>query len=152
MVYNQLTSFLLKHGLLPEFESGFSSNHSTTTAMLFVKDDILAASDAGKATALVLLDYSKAFDCLNISLLLAKLAYYGLSNAACSWMESYLISRYQKVKFINLNSLPSFSSSLPINRGVPQGTILSPLLFTIYTADLPQCISYCSHHMYAADT
>lgn len=152
VVYTQLSSFLQKHSILPECQSGFRSNHSTTTAMLCVKDDILAATDAGKATALVLLDYSKAFDCLNISLLLAKLAYYGLSNAACSWMESYLTGRHQKVKCNNLNGVPTFSSSLPINRGVPQGTILSPLLFTIYTADLPQSITYCSHHMYADDT
>lgn len=150
-VCSQLTEFLEANALLPEVQSGFRKGRSTATALLDVTDNILGAQDKGLVTVLVLLDFSRAFDAINNTLLLSKLSYYGFSASAVKWFNSYLSDRYQHVKLTNLDGTFSISNEVLIERGVPQGSILGPILFIIYTSDLAHCIKHCKYHIYADD-
>jgi hypothetical protein len=83
VICTQLTRYLEKNRILPVIQSGFRSGHGTATALAHVADNVLAASHQGEGTILVLLDFSRAFDCLSSDLLLAKMSYYGISSSAC---------------------------------------------------------------------
>ena len=146
VVNEQLNQHFLQSKALPSTQSGFRKAHSTTTALLNVTDDLLRAQDEGKNSCLVLLDFSKAFDTLNHSILLTKLKFYGLGASSLKFIESYLNGRSQRVL------LPgSTSDFVSVSRGVPQGSILGPLLFTIYTADFSSHLNFCKSHQYADD-
>ena len=101
----------------------------------------------GKIIGMLALDLRIAFDTVNHKLLLEKLKHYGLSGNSLSWFCSYLENRTQ-MAYIN----GSVSDPLIITAGVPQGSILGPLLFTIYMDDLPKCLHHCKTNMYANDT
>lgn len=147
VMYNQLYEYVEAHDILPDVQSGFRKNRSCTTALLTVTDDIMKATDSGKISLLVLLDFSKAFDTINHEIMIAILKHIGLSDNALDIMRSYLGGRSQRVKLGN-----NVSNSISITSGVPQGSILSPLLFNIYTSQFITCIEYCNMHMYADDT
>lgn len=134
------------HGL-PEFQSGFRSGYSCTTALAHIIDDVLRAIDDGYVTILVLLDFSKAFDTVNHGILLTVLKSKGLSGGALRLLRSYLSDRTQRVEIDGC-----FSDPAVIRSGVPQGAILSPLLFSIYTSNLPNAIRHSRYHLYADDT
>uniref|UniRef100_A0A4W5P3U4 Reverse transcriptase domain-containing protein n=1 Tax=Hucho hucho TaxID=62062 RepID=A0A4W5P3U4_9TELE len=110
-------------------------------------DDWLKSMDDGKLVGAVLLDFSAAFDVIDHELLLGKLKCYGFKDAALSWMESYLSRRRQKVFFNG-----SFSNSKDIHCGVPQGSCLGPLLYSIFTNDLPSVMNKARVVMYADDS
>lgn len=143
----QLTDYLEKYGILPKNQSGFRSLHSCTTTLLHVTDEILRARDKGWMTILVLLDFSRAFDTVDHAVLLSILRFVGLGAAAAELFASFLANRSQKVK---LNDFTS--EELAVTSGVPQGSILGPLLFTLYTHRLCTGLRYCKAHMYADDT
>ena len=103
--------------------------------------------DNKKPTLSVFLDLSKAFDTIDHGILLCKLEYYGIRGLALDWFKSYLYNRKQYVSYNGVQS-----ESLSINCGVPQGTVLGPLLFIIYTNDLPDCISQATTILFADDT
>lgn len=147
IVFLQINSFLTKYGILSATQSGFRAHHSTTTALLRVTDDIYEANDNGKSTCLILLDYSKAFDTLEHALLCQKLKYIGFSPETVLFFASYLEGRQQRVC---LNELES--SFVQVRQGVPQGSVLGPILFSLYTFDFCKYIKYCSIHQYADDT
>lgn len=142
----QLKKFVNDNNILPAIQSGFRSGHSCSTALLKVSDDILTARDKGMGTILVLLDYSKAFDRVNHQLLLAILKYLGLNKSAVQLLRSFLDGRRQIVKLDNI-----FSKEIVIKSGVPQGSVLSALLFTLYTSQIPSKLRYSKIHMYADD-
>lgn len=150
-VYEQVVKYVELNGILPSHQSGFRRGRGTVTALLDVTDNILADQDNGLATLLVLLDYSRAFDSINIPLLLAKLSYYGFEQSAIAWFDSYLSNRHQSVRVRQVDGQYLSSASRPISRGVPQGSILGPLLFIIYTADLPLVIRNSKYHCFADD-
>ena len=93
------------------------------------------------------MDLARAFDCVNHDILLDKLAHYGVVGKAHAWFESYLCGRQQTVKFDG--SLSAWGS---VRVGVPQGSILGPLLFSIFVNDLPSVVDHAQINMYADDT
>ena len=128
----------------------YKSSHSTETALLKIQNDIALSVDSGKAVALTLLDLSAAFDTIDHSLLHDCLHdWFGRDGTVLSWIKSYLSNRKQKIKIGD-----SFSEAVILPFGVPQGSVLGPLLFTLYTSPLSQVISKfnVTHHLYADDT
>ena len=103
--------------------------------------------DNSLITILVLLDYSKAFDCANHKLILAKLKALGFKNSSLKWISSYLSGRSQQV-----TTDKGDSSWIELLNGVPQGSILGPLLFTILVSDISNEVHFCKYHLYADDT
>ncbi|CAH2108077.1 unnamed protein product [Euphydryas editha] len=151
IICRQLTEYIEGCNILPVLQSGFRKHHSTTTALINVMDDVLLAQDDGNVTIMVLLDFSRAFDAINIELLLAKLRFYGLEEASVRWFASYLQNRTQIVEIKNGLEGVISSRCSPIKRGVPQGSILGPILFSIYSADVTKCVQNCKFHIYADD-
>lgn len=143
----QVRQHVEEYNILPLTQSGFRPGFSCSTALLHVVDDIVGATDAGKCTLLVLLDYSKAFDTLDHGLLLVILKSCGFDDDVVKLVQSYLTSRSQVVRLGQ-----NLSQSRAITRGVPQGSILGPLLFTIYTSHFTSFLNFCLLHMYADDT
>ena len=124
--------------------------HSTETALLKIHSDILASMDAGKVTALTLLDLSAAFDTIDHTILLSRLDdWFGVTGKALYWFESYLTGRFQRNK---LGDCLSYKADLKFQ--VPQGSVLGPLLFTLYTTPLSSMIfeHAIPHHLYADDS
>ena len=121
--------------------------HSTVTALLEATDSWAFDTDRGNVNAVVFLDLKKAFDTVDHDVLLGKLSLYGIQESAYDWFKSYLNNRTQKC-VVN----GSLSKVCSLGCGVPQGTILGPLLFLIYINDLPNCLSFCQPRMYADDT
>lgn len=151
VVHQQLSAYLDKYKLLPDLQSGFRKGRSTATALLDVVDGMLSAQDRSMGTVLTLLDFSRAFDSINLPLLISKLSYYGFHISTINWFNSYLARRSQFVQLSGNDGATVNSSILHLNRGVPQGSILGPLLFILYTADISEHIHHCQYHLYADD-
>ena len=141
----QMTDFLEEHKLLDHLQSAYKKGHSTTTALLNVSDSIFQAMDESDVILLTLLDYSKAFDTANHRLIIAKLKHLGFHDTALQWVISYLSDRKQMVK------TDTDSEWVSIKNGVPQGSILGPLLFTVLVSDISDSINTGSYHTYADD-
>ena len=124
-------------------QSGNKKFHFTETSQIKITDTIIKATDKKEITAVVLLDLSKAFNSINHETLLNKLRDISLSCSSHSWFRSYLSDRYQMVR---INS--TLSDPLPIVSGVPQGSILGPLLFSLYVDVLPLIPTSCEPERY----
>jgi len=148
-VANQLTEYLSANNLLPCFQSAYRKKHSTETAMLRVVSDTLMAADERQVTLLGMLDLSAAFDCVDHTILLQRLrAGFGVTDVALQWIISFLTERTQQIAYNN-----KLSSIQAVLFGVPQGSVLGPLLYVLYTAELFHIVA--RHrlrlHMYADD-
>ncbi len=150
VVSAQLCSFLQNNYLYEEFQSGFRPHHSTETALVKITNDLLLASDQGCISLLVLLDLSAAFDTIDHDILIERLQnYMGIQGQALRWFRSYLSNHYH---FVYLNEESSQLS--PVKYGVTQGSVLGPLLFSIYMLPLGNIIRKygISFHYYVDDT
>lgn len=146
IVAAQLSQYIKNENILPPTQSGFRAGYSCETALTDVTDNIHRATDNGLVTCLVLLDYSKAFDTVNVEVLLAILTHIGFTDNALRLIKMYFTNRRQSVRVDGLQSTP-----VAVLQGVPQGSVLGPILYTIYTFKLLSCLNYCKSHSYADD-
>ena len=148
VVASRLNSHINSSHTSNDYQSAYRKFHSTETALLKIHNDILSSMDDGRVTALTLLDLSAAFD--DHTILLRRLGnWFGVSGKALDWFKSYLSRRSQRIKLGN-----SLSSRSDLSFGVPKGSVLGPLLFTLYTTPLSSLVSghAIPHHLYADDS
>ena len=125
----QLTDHVSSNDLLERNQSAYRQNHSTETALLHITNCLLESTDQGCVSILSLLDLSAAFDTIDHSLLLERLhTTFGISGSALQWLRSYILDRFQVVVVNSISSTPQ-----RLDFGVPQGSVLGPLLFVLYT-------------------
>ena len=146
VLHNQIQLHLIKYDLLCPHQSGFHTGYSTQDVLLHITDKWLKAIDEGKYTGTVFLDLAKAFDTVDHSILCTKLTYYGFRGPSYDLLCNYLAERQQRVSFNG-----DLSNWGAISIGVPQGSILGPLLFALYINDLPSVVNHCMLHLFADD-
>ena len=150
IVQNRLSSHLSDNSLFNTHQSAYTKHHSTETTLTYIFDKLLTAIGYKKVTGLCLLDLSAAFDTIAHKILLTRLSqWFGISGTAHHWLKSYLTSRSFHVSCLNQHSSPCTS-----DYGVPQGSVLGPLLFNLYTTPLSTLIKSLDleHQLYADDT
>ena len=147
LMHERLYSFLEKHKLIYELQFGFRSCHSTGHALTDLTEAVRKSIDEGCYAVGVFIDLQKAFDTVDHEILLKKLNHYGIRGVANGWFRSYLTNRQQ---FVNINGKDS--SLKTMQYGVPQGSVLGPLLFLIYINDLHLAIKYSTTRHFADDT
>ena len=126
LMYKRLISFIDKYNILYDKQFGFREKHSTVQAILLITDQIRNAIEDGLYSCGIFLDFSKAFDTVNHSILTNKLEHYGIRGIANKWFVSYLSNRRQHVSIGNTKS-----DDVIVTNGVPQGSVLGPLLFLL---------------------
>jgi exonuclease III len=147
----RLLSFLNKYELINTVQHGFLKTRSTTTAMVAYVQNILQSLNRHEGTIGIFYDFSRAFDTVNISLLLAKLDTLGVRGIASQWIKSYLTDRKQSVRIAN-DGIEAQSTAIDLNVGIPQGGTLSPLLFILFTNDIIDHATQGKLTLFADDT
>ena len=147
IMYNCLYKFLETNNLIYSLQFGLRQKHSTSHALIHLTDKIREQLDKGNFACGIFVDFQKAFDTVDHQILIQKLNYYGIRGIANNWFSSYLQNRTQ---FVSINGFDSNVNAICC--GVPQGSILGPLLFLIYINDLYFATKYCKVHHFAGDT
>ena len=146
IIMSQLTDYIEQHNIYADTQSGFRKGHSTEMLLLKLRDDLYKAMQKGEVTLSVTADYSKAFDTVDYQTMIDKLTSLNFSNHSILLFSNYLANRKQ---YIEINDTKS--EYLTVDFGVPQGSILGPILFNIYVSDLTS-ITKCNSIQYADDT
>ena len=147
VIYKRTIEFFDKYSILSDCQYGFRAHHSTTHAIIKLIDKITTGLDMSLDTIGIFLDLSKAFDTVDHEILLSKLEYYGIRGVALDWFKSYLSNRHQ---FVSINGIHSTYDK--ISCGVPQGSILGPLLFSVYINDFNNSSDVLSFILFADDS
>ena len=147
VMFNRVVDFLNKHNCIYNKQFGFRKNHSTVHALLDLTEEIRHALDNNLFAAGIFLDFQKAFDTVDHVILLKKLEHYGIRGTANKWFESYLKNRMQ---YVSINGISS--EIILMLLGVPQGSILGPLLFLIYINDFNHSVIFSKSRHFADDT
>ena len=150
IIHSRINSHLQTFPSICPFQSAYRKFHSTETALLRIQNDLLLASNQKKVSALVLLDLSAALNTIDHQILLTRLnSSFGFCGPALSLLSSYLSNRTQHITIGNQSS-----DSIPLTTGVPQGSVLGPLLFSLYTSPISSIFTNTpvSFHLYADDT
>ena len=150
VVFSQIEHYLNACNLLPRHQSAYRKFHSTETLLARVVSDLISDASNGKHTLLAMLDLSAAFDTVDHTILIQRLSLtFGINETALQWFSSYLSERFQSVHFAG-----NTSPSTPVLCDVPQGSVLGPLLFLLYIADIGSIASrhHFNSHSFADDT
>lgn len=148
VVCEQIRCYLEDLKLFDPCQFAYRRNHSTQTCLIRMLDDVRQAADLRMVTVSVFFDFSKAFDRVDYLTLLRKLKTLNFSDNVLCWIFSYLTGRTQRVRD---GASGTISSSTPVEAGVPQGSVLGPLLFTLYLSDFGQVLMNCKYNYYADD-
>ena len=147
LMYKRLNTFLNNNNIIYNLQFAFRQRYSTSHALINITEIIRKALDDENIGCGVFVDLQKAFDTVDHQILLAKLSHYGIRGVSNDWFKSYLSNRSQ---YVSINGYDSGLAA--INCGVPQGSVLGPLLFLLYRNDLNQAIKFCKVHNFADDT
>ena len=147
LMYSRLLNFLQKHNIIVDNQFGFQKNKSTEDALLVLQTKITEAIENKRVACAIFLDFAKAFDTVNHEILVNKLEYYGIRGTPLDWIISYLTNRKQCV---NINGIKSELKK--VVHGVPQGSILGPLLFLLYINDIVKSSTKLEYLLFADDT
>ena len=146
-MFSRVYQFLEKYKCIYELQFGFRAKHSTNHALINITETIRSALDSNKTVCGIFVDLQKAFDTVNHEILLEKLQHYGIRGLTNQWFKSYLTNRKQ---FVSINGFESNIKVLP--HGVPQRSVLGPLLFLLYINDLHFAIKHSNVYHFADDT
>jgi len=146
IVHKQLTGYIEKHNILFEYQFGFRKSHSTAQAIAELTDNLKRAIDNNLYTCGVFVDFSKAFDTVNHQILVQKLEKYGIRGIPLLWFKDYLQNRKQ---FVVIDDIESKKQT--ITCGIPQGSVIGPLLFLIYINDFPNSSDRLLFRIFADD-
>lgn len=148
MVKEQIETYLENNNIISDHQSGFRKQHSCETAIQIIIDDWKLIVNEGKMIGVIFMDLKRAFETVIRERILEKLYQYGIRGVVLKWLQSYLSDRTQQVRFGD-----EWSNLIVTKYGVPQGSVLGPLLFIIYINDIINvCPEECSIKMFADDT